>query len=545
MTSGAGARAPRAAIVKRSLTISGHRTSVSLEDAFWRRLKALAARTRALAQRADRRNRRFARTTPTSPRRFVSSCSKARFSRARSRSDRFVDPPWAWPAEAAAAKRSRSSARRGRGLRRASTARGGGAAERVIAGAGAARLLLLLARLEPFVLDALAVLLGLDSRLFGLIGRQFRFALTHELLRLQAPIEERPLADVGLERGDSIALAGDRLRREPGGESRRVDLAHRGVERSGHRDGDARRRPAPELAACGLGERRADRQDSASAGRNRRWPKRGRPAAATIERADVDDAGVQQPPAPSRRQDVIGRRSSSTPSACATLVSSMRASGACAVARTRPSASGSRRGIADAGGLDLSLPDQSRDERARALPRAGEGERGVEAAAQAGAIHGDRRRAKLARSASPPPPSRRSVRRPEARAPATSIANSSISNRPRSIVSRAVASSRLQRVDDVERADLQPRRRVAADRCSGGAKFAVRPFRAGPGRLRRAQRQAEQRRRGSRDRAKARRRSAPSARPAVRPRSTARARRPDRPTRPRSARPPDASAVVP
>ncbi len=42
MTSGAGARASRAGIVKRSLTISGHRTSVSLEDAFWRRLKALA-----------------------------------------------------------------------------------------------------------------------------------------------------------------------------------------------------------------------------------------------------------------------------------------------------------------------------------------------------------------------------------------------------------------------------------------------------------------------------------------------------------------------
>ena len=32
-----------AGILKRSLTISGHRTSVSLEDAFWRRLKALAA----------------------------------------------------------------------------------------------------------------------------------------------------------------------------------------------------------------------------------------------------------------------------------------------------------------------------------------------------------------------------------------------------------------------------------------------------------------------------------------------------------------------
>jgi predicted DNA-binding ribbon-helix-helix protein len=37
------AMTPRTAIVKRSLTIAGHRTSVSLEDAFWRRLKALAA----------------------------------------------------------------------------------------------------------------------------------------------------------------------------------------------------------------------------------------------------------------------------------------------------------------------------------------------------------------------------------------------------------------------------------------------------------------------------------------------------------------------
>jgi predicted DNA-binding ribbon-helix-helix protein len=43
MISGAGARAPRGGIVKRSLTISGHRTSISLEYAFWRRLKALAA----------------------------------------------------------------------------------------------------------------------------------------------------------------------------------------------------------------------------------------------------------------------------------------------------------------------------------------------------------------------------------------------------------------------------------------------------------------------------------------------------------------------
>ena len=31
-----------ARVVKRSLVIAGHRTSVSLEDAFWRRLQAIA-----------------------------------------------------------------------------------------------------------------------------------------------------------------------------------------------------------------------------------------------------------------------------------------------------------------------------------------------------------------------------------------------------------------------------------------------------------------------------------------------------------------------
>ena len=33
----------RARIVKRSLVVAGHRTSVSLEDAFWRRLRRIAA----------------------------------------------------------------------------------------------------------------------------------------------------------------------------------------------------------------------------------------------------------------------------------------------------------------------------------------------------------------------------------------------------------------------------------------------------------------------------------------------------------------------
>jgi len=37
-TDGANAR-----VVKRSLVIAGHRTSISLEDAFWRRLRHIAA----------------------------------------------------------------------------------------------------------------------------------------------------------------------------------------------------------------------------------------------------------------------------------------------------------------------------------------------------------------------------------------------------------------------------------------------------------------------------------------------------------------------
>ena len=36
--------APKAGVVKRSLVIAGHRTSISLEDAFWRGLKGLAER---------------------------------------------------------------------------------------------------------------------------------------------------------------------------------------------------------------------------------------------------------------------------------------------------------------------------------------------------------------------------------------------------------------------------------------------------------------------------------------------------------------------
>ena len=42
MTPGGARNAGNAIVAKRSLTIAGHRTSISLEDAFWSRLKALA-----------------------------------------------------------------------------------------------------------------------------------------------------------------------------------------------------------------------------------------------------------------------------------------------------------------------------------------------------------------------------------------------------------------------------------------------------------------------------------------------------------------------
>ncbi len=35
--------AASARVIKRSLVVAGHRTSVSLEDAFWRRLRTIAA----------------------------------------------------------------------------------------------------------------------------------------------------------------------------------------------------------------------------------------------------------------------------------------------------------------------------------------------------------------------------------------------------------------------------------------------------------------------------------------------------------------------
>ncbi len=36
--------AASARVVKRSLVIAGHRTSISIEDAFWRRLRAIATK---------------------------------------------------------------------------------------------------------------------------------------------------------------------------------------------------------------------------------------------------------------------------------------------------------------------------------------------------------------------------------------------------------------------------------------------------------------------------------------------------------------------
>ena len=53
-----GGAVPDHAVRKRSLTIAGHRTSLSLEEAFWQELKALARREKlsvaGLVERIDR-----------------------------------------------------------------------------------------------------------------------------------------------------------------------------------------------------------------------------------------------------------------------------------------------------------------------------------------------------------------------------------------------------------------------------------------------------------------------------------------------------------
>ena len=58
------------AIVKRSVAIAGHRTSVSLEQPFWDELQAIATAARRVGPGAGRRDRRRARAARTSPRRI-------------------------------------------------------------------------------------------------------------------------------------------------------------------------------------------------------------------------------------------------------------------------------------------------------------------------------------------------------------------------------------------------------------------------------------------------------------------------------------------
>ncbi len=73
---------------KRSLSIRGHRTSISLEDAFWVELRAIAARRHtslaALIAEIDADGPR----TPTSPRRSASACWRTRCPARRPTSDR-------------------------------------------------------------------------------------------------------------------------------------------------------------------------------------------------------------------------------------------------------------------------------------------------------------------------------------------------------------------------------------------------------------------------------------------------------------------------
>ena len=90
-----------------------------------------------------------------------------------------------------------------------------------------------------------------NRRLFDAPVLHFGRPAIHEPLALEAPVEERPLADVGLERGDALALAGDSLRRRDLRRARSRRACASAFQRVLDSDGRGRRRPGPEFEVSG------------------------------------------------------------------------------------------------------------------------------------------------------------------------------------------------------------------------------------------------------------------------------------------------------
>ena len=97
----------------------------------------------------------------------------------------------------------------------------------------------------------------LEPRLLDPPVLDFRRSPVHEPFALEAPVKERALANVGLQRGDAVALARDRLCRQSRRQRAHVELTLRPFGRVLNFDRRARRRSGPEFQ---IGRRRGDRE---------------------------------------------------------------------------------------------------------------------------------------------------------------------------------------------------------------------------------------------------------------------------------------------
>ena len=261
-------RIPDARVIKRSLVIAGHRTSVSLEDAFWRRLRAIAAERglslNSLAAMIDAS--RDGANLSSAIRVFVLEAEGAETVPPSRRTAAFVS------ISRAAWRRidlRRARLRPGRGRRSRGAGPVGADLVALRRGGGREWRLCRLSRLHrpsprrhcplaPLSCSAFSsrgfcpprLLAASASAAFCASSRErkrsacpfsrdcstlpvldFLLPSIHQPLALETPVEEGALADVGFHRGDAIGLARDRLRRERGGKGADVDLPLRRLQR--------------------------------------------------------------------------------------------------------------------------------------------------------------------------------------------------------------------------------------------------------------------------------------------------------------------------
>ena len=266
---------PNARVIKRSLVIAGHRTSVSLEDAFWRRLRRIAAERglslNGLAAMVDAS--RGGANLSSAIRVFVLEAEAPENRPPAAVDSRSVELAWRRvDLRRARLRPGRGPRGCGAGLAPTSSLLGAGAAANGAFGVFPARLPSLgldalsaapfslchfprrgfrrcsssprrPRRLSPLPRASASARLALQPRLFDFPVLDLLLPSIHEPLALETPIEEGALADIGFHRGDAIGLSRDRLGGERRGKGADVDLPLRRLQSIVDRHRRARRGP--------------------------------------------------------------------------------------------------------------------------------------------------------------------------------------------------------------------------------------------------------------------------------------------------------------